>query len=775
MLSYVLATIRDNNEILAYKILTIANGRSVVNDVPRDMCIQICQKNKVNFQNAEYIQGSNELKGLGANINTLPIFDAQGILKSYGGLTLLYGITQGKDGDTIGYGVADSYGMVVNIPTQKLISLSSAYKLSNFEIYTKKSGDLGFRLKHGNLVKIKMETFNKQVRAYNSKIDSQDKINEVRREQELNKVELVLNNAQTALETAEHKNDLSSQLKSSGSDNALPGLHVYNLNDVSKLEVNASCQNKLFITAISLSAVSPYYHLMYQSIPKKPVTAIPTMGVTEDQLFYNPGFVNSLSVPELTFVMIHEMLHIAMQHTIRHGNRDNKLWNIACDLFINELIMRDFGCQYGGTEVAYRAKDEKGKERNGSIKVPMIGVFLATIGETLDFGVDTPESIYRRLVEENPPQQSKGGSQGGSGSQSSGMSGNGASGSGGEADADSEGDSGNGNGEEQDNQQDQGSDGGNGEKNPFEGVGNSGMENSTISVEIVDSDNGEYNEKAVEVEVTYKGKKIRGLVPMDVTSNNECKATSADVKKALDESQMALQRIITKKKMAESEGKDCSLTSSSAVCERYIRFGLSARYDWVQILKNVAKVDPKKMYTLAQPNKQYFMRGITLASRRELGRPEKIRGIKFAMDVSGSVTQKEMDSIFTKISQILDLFKIDAELIYWDTSVNSVGDFNDLKGLKSIKPLGGGGTDLTCVFDYLLGKTRCNGHKEETPLKDISLVMIFTDGCFGIRNPEQYKKFFGNKTVFVANDGCAPFDIPFGKLAVSRDGNNKRK
>ena len=794
MLHYVLATIRDTHVILGYRILFINKGHLEARDVEKNRFLQLCACSKdVVFQNAKYNAEKNELEMLGTNIDKLPIVNSQGILRTQGGLTLLYSITDkaGSNSNVIGYGIADSYGMVAPVKLDKLLRLTNFYRLTNFEVYTKKDGTLGVRLKAGNLPSIVMEKA-ADVESYNSKTDSADKIERAKTSAEVNKLKIGI---EKMMQIQKHENNLSSELKSSGSDNILPGLHVYNFSDVSKAEINADCQNKLFIMSKNMETITPYYHLMFQSIPRKAVTAIPTMAVTEDELFYNQGFVNSLSVPELTFVTIHEMLHIAMMHSARHGKRHNELWNIACDLYINELIIRDFGCKFGGTEV--QIKDSFGKQ--GTIKVPPYGVFLATIGETLDFGVDTPESIYEKLLKENPNfgnknQSGSGNMQTGQSSQQSGNSSQSSSSNGsdsgqsqgqssGQQGGDEQGSSGS-QGEPQDGQgsgqqdgdgqgqgnQDQNKDknnsGSDSERSPFADENGLNSSQSTLNVEIIDSDNGEYNEELVEVEVVYNGKVLKGTTTMDITSKNEKRTSPEDTKSSLDDSQMALQRIVTKRKLAEQEGKSCALTSSSEVCERYIRFGLSAKYDWVRVLKNVAKVDPKKMYTLARPNKAYMQRGITLATRHEIGKPERLRGIKFAMDVSGSVTQGEMDAVFTKISEILDLYKIEAELIYWDTTVNSVGNFKDLKGLKAIKPLGGGGTDLTCVFNYLLGKTRCNGKSEETPLRDISLVMIFTDGCFSLSHAKDYEKYFGSKVVFVANDGCAPFDIPFGKLAM---------
>jgi hypothetical protein len=91
-------------------------------------------------------------------------------------------------------------------------------------------------------------------------------------------------------------------------------------------------------------------------------------------------FVANLSVSELTFVLIHEILHIAMQHSVRFGKRKNHdLWNIATDLYINSIICNDFGCRLGGGEVNIGTASKP-----ITIKTPDFGVFIETINGKID-------------------------------------------------------------------------------------------------------------------------------------------------------------------------------------------------------------------------------------------------------------------------------------------------------------------------------------------------------------------------------------------------------
>jgi predicted metal-dependent peptidase len=66
---------------------------------------------------------------------------------------------------------------------------------------------------------------------------------------------------------------------------------------------------------------------------------IPTMGVNaEGDLHFNPEFVKKYNHKELTMIIAHETLHMALLHLVRVGSRDHFIWNIATDLAINLML-----------------------------------------------------------------------------------------------------------------------------------------------------------------------------------------------------------------------------------------------------------------------------------------------------------------------------------------------------------------------------------------------------------------------------------------------------
>lgn len=56
-------------------------------------------------------------------------------------------------------------------------------------------------------------------------------------------------------------------------------------------------------------------------------------------VFYNPGFVDSLSTAELVGVLAYEVMHPALQHHTRRGDREARRWNMAADYAINPLLV----------------------------------------------------------------------------------------------------------------------------------------------------------------------------------------------------------------------------------------------------------------------------------------------------------------------------------------------------------------------------------------------------------------------------------------------------
>jgi len=83
----------------------------------------------------------------------------------------------------------------------------------------------------------------------------------------------------------------------------------------------------------------PFFGQLAMYLQPKEVKEIKTMAVDpKGNLYYNPDYVNKLTFNELIAILMHEVLHLALQHLIRRGKRNEVIWNFACDMCVNRII-----------------------------------------------------------------------------------------------------------------------------------------------------------------------------------------------------------------------------------------------------------------------------------------------------------------------------------------------------------------------------------------------------------------------------------------------------
>jgi predicted metal-dependent peptidase len=69
--------------------------------------------------------------------------------------------------------------------------------------------------------------------------------------------------------------------------------------------------------------------------------SIPTAATNGRQILLNPRFFERLSLEEQEAVLLHEVLHAALLHPSRGLGRDAKRWNIAADIVVNGILVRE--------------------------------------------------------------------------------------------------------------------------------------------------------------------------------------------------------------------------------------------------------------------------------------------------------------------------------------------------------------------------------------------------------------------------------------------------
>lgn len=58
-------------------------------------------------------------------------------------------------------------------------------------------------------------------------------------------------------------------------------------------------------------------------------------------LYYNAQYIDGLTLDQTQFMLAHEALHCALSHFARRQHRSRHRWDIACDLAINPLLVKD--------------------------------------------------------------------------------------------------------------------------------------------------------------------------------------------------------------------------------------------------------------------------------------------------------------------------------------------------------------------------------------------------------------------------------------------------
>tara|TARA_Y100000034_G_scaffold96491_1_gene117520 strand:+ start:6035 stop:7300 length:1266 start_codon:yes stop_codon:yes gene_type:complete len=101
-------------------------------------------------------------------------------------------------------------------------------------------------------------------------------------------------------------------------------------------------KEKVVKTKVQLQKKAPFFAHLVMNMNIKEDTNVPTMGVDfKGNARFNPTWIDELSPAETEGVLCHEVMHVALTHLIRLGTKNPMLWNVACDLIINYMILKE--------------------------------------------------------------------------------------------------------------------------------------------------------------------------------------------------------------------------------------------------------------------------------------------------------------------------------------------------------------------------------------------------------------------------------------------------
>jgi len=145
---------------------------------------------------------------------------------------------------------------------------------------------------------------------------------------------------------------------------------------------------------------------------------------------------------------------------------------------------------------------------------------------------------------------------------------------------------------------------------------------------------------------------------------------------------------------------------------------LEPKIDWREALREFVSATTKgnDEFTWRRMNKRHMANDIYLPSVEN----ESIGEIVVAIDTSGSIGGEQITEFATELVSICDLCQPEVvRVLWWDTEVHGEqvfkGNYTDIA--KLLKPVGGGGTHVSCVSGYI------NKNKVKA-----ECVLVFTDG-----------------------------------------------
>ena len=419
----------------------------------------------------------------------------------------------------------------------------------------------------------------------------------------------------------------------------------------------------------------PFFGSVVASVDYKENKDIPTAGTDGETIYYNPKYLESLSVEEQTFIFAHEVCHIAFNHILRSEGKDPELWNIATDGVINQFLKRD------------------------GLKMALGGVDMA---EAINYDA---EQLYDKLLQEKQQRQQQNG-QGNNQSEQGNQQQNQQQSSG-----SSQGENG-----QQQSQQQNSSNSGNSQE---QSGGDSGkdLQEEDKSKQDVGHDTHSMWEQAVKKHKEQQEKSDKKESLLDKLLGKDAKEKE---KNELEKKQEELERMGEKdafKKNLEDKKKQLE-ELKEAISKQASQAGTSTNrdvrivndigtakpiVDWRYVLREAIKYDVDWSYKNAT-----LEDGVVTANLEEQPMPET----EIVLDTSGSINEVLLKKFLRECKNILQHTKL--KVGCFDTEFYGFHEIRTEEDIENMEFVGGGGTD----FDVAVGAFS----------RRVENKIIFTDG-----------------------------------------------
>ena len=97
---------------------------------------------------------------------------------------------------------------------------------------------------------------------------------------------------------------------------------------------------RLLISRTRLLVKNGFFGLLLMNVEFALDEEIPTASTDGEKIYVAPRFLDALDDKQLDFVLMHEVMHMALSHCVRGLSLDPFQYNIACDIVVNSTILK---------------------------------------------------------------------------------------------------------------------------------------------------------------------------------------------------------------------------------------------------------------------------------------------------------------------------------------------------------------------------------------------------------------------------------------------------
>ncbi len=113
---------------------------------------------------------------------------------------------------------------------------------------------------------------------------------------------------------------------------------------------NQELAKKLLLSRVRVLSKYGFYGLMLMHM-KLTIEDIDTAYTDSEKIAFGRDFLSSLDPQQVDFILMHEVMHVALKHVFRGKEYDQMLFNIACDIVVNSTIMTDLNGDFGNISI----------------------------------------------------------------------------------------------------------------------------------------------------------------------------------------------------------------------------------------------------------------------------------------------------------------------------------------------------------------------------------------------------------------------------------------